>query len=92
MARLVNVKGFGELKLEHHFTTWSMIDFLVREHPQFLGVLMDRISGMTNEQFIPDGSGLWDVHREVFKESLGMSYAQFDRAWQSWVLENYRAQ
>lgn len=92
MAQLVNLKGFGEFQLEHHFTTWSMIDYLMREHPTFFPVLMDRISGMINDQFIPDASGLWDVHRDVFRDDLGMSYAQFDQAWQAWVLENYSAQ
>ena len=33
MARLVNMKGYAELTLEHHYTTWSMIDYLQRVHP-----------------------------------------------------------
>lgn len=92
MARLVNLRGFAEMKLQHHFITWSMIDFLRREHPDFLAQLLSRISGLVNEDFIPDGSKVPDVHRTAFKDLLGMSYAQFDRVWAAWVLENYSSQ
>ncbi|MEE8467294.1 MAG: hypothetical protein V3T22_02505 [Planctomycetota bacterium] len=89
MARLVNLRGFSEMKLEHHFTTWSMVDYLMREKPHFLATLLGRIKGLLNEDFIPDGSGIADAQRATFREVLGVSYAQFDRAWAAWVLDNY---
>lgn len=92
MAQLINLKGFADMELDHHFTSWSMVDYLIREHPEFLPQLLDRIKGMLDEQFIDDGSGLDDVHRAAFRELLGMTYAQFDRAWGEWVLANYSAQ
>jgi hypothetical protein len=92
MSRLVNLRGFGEMKLDHHYTTWSMVDYLMREHPHFLAVLLSRIKGLLSEEFIPDGSGIADEHRAIFKEVLGLSYPQFDRAWAAWVLENYSSQ
>jgi hypothetical protein len=91
LARMMALKGYAGLKLEHHYATWSIIDFMQREHPGFLGKLIDRISGLVNEQFVDDGSKLEDAHRKAFREELGMTYAQFDRAWQAWVLATYSA-
>jgi len=89
MAQLMRMKGFAEFELDHHFTTWSMIDFLITEHPDVLAQLFDRIKGMTNEEGIGDGTQLPDVHREAFQELLGMSYREFDAAWGEWVLATY---
>lgn len=89
MAQLMALRGFAELKLEHHFTTWSMMDFLMTEHPEFLAKLLDGINGLTNRKGYDDGSGLNEVHRKLFKTELGMSYAKFDEAWRTWVLANY---
>lgn len=89
LASLLALNGYADLELEHHFATWSMIDFLQRERPGFLGRLLDRIKGLTNASGIGDGSGLEDAHREAFREGLGMTYAQFDEAWRAWVLEAY---
>ena len=89
LAQLVRIQGFGELELAHHYTVWSMIDFLMSEHPKFVGQLLDDIKGMVNEQFIDDGAGMDDNHRAAFKTHLGMTYSQFDRAWAAWVQEHY---
>ena len=40
----------------------------------------------------PDGSNMEDLHREAFRECLGMGYAQFDIAWAEWVRANYSSQ
>ena len=92
MARMVSLKGYAELTLPHHYCCWSMVDYLMREHPDFLPLLLDRLKGLVNESFIGDGSSMWDVHREAFREGLSMTYAQFDEAWMAWVLANYSAQ
>ena len=34
----------------------------------------------------PDASNMADVQRAAFKDELGMTYAQFDRAWEAWVV------
>ncbi len=89
MARLMAMSDYAELTLPHHYTTWSMVDYLMREHPGAVGGILCAIKGLVNEQFIDDGSGLEDAHRQTFKELLGMTYAQFDRAWAEWVLTVY---
>ncbi len=89
LAALMRVQGFGELELEHHFTVWSMFDYMMTVHPGFVGKLLDEIKGLLNEQFVDDGSTLEDRHRAAFKKHLGLTYSQFDRHWREWVLQTY---
>jgi len=86
MARLMRMRSFAEFTLDTHYVTWSMIDFLLAEHPDFLATLLDRIKGLTNAQGLPDPGRLEDVHRDAFKEVLGLDYRAFDQAWAEWVL------
>ena len=86
LAELMALKNYAELELVHHFCTWSMIKYLIEEHPEgFAGLLAD-ICGIMDENGYADGSNLPDKHRKAFKERLGMSYPEFDKAWRDWVL------
>ena len=89
LSALVRMSNFAELNLDHHFATWSMVDYLVQAHPGFLPEYIRRISDLRNEELIPDGSTLGEEQRASFKEDLKLSYLQFDRAWADWVMENY---
>ena len=88
LAQLMNLKSFGDLELDHHYTTWSMVDYLVSEHPEGFARLLRSIKGLTNAEGFPDGTRVRDVHRAQIKELAG-SYLAFDRAWRAWVLETY---
>jgi hypothetical protein len=92
MAELVAMKDFADVTLERHFATWSMIDYLLHAKPGFFAKLLDGMKGITNTHGIADGSNLPEVQREIFKNELGMTYAQFDDAWQAWVSANYAVQ
>ena len=89
ISALVRKSNFAELTLNDHFATWSMIDYLVRAHPDFLPEFIRRISDLRNEENLPDGTNLQEEQRAAFTEGLKMSYLQFDRAWAEWVQENY---
>ena len=89
MAQLLSVRSYGDLTLDDHYTCWSMIDYLLAEHPKFLGQLLGAIKGITNNGKFGDATAIPGIHREMFKEHLGMTYARFDAAWSAWVLENY---
>ncbi|MEM1453398.1 MAG: hypothetical protein AAF726_23470 [Planctomycetota bacterium] len=88
-ASLVKKRSFAELEKDDHLATWSIVDFLVAAHPEFLPAYFARIAGLKNAEFLDDATDLPNVERTAFKELLGMSYAQFERAWHAWVLENY---
>jgi hypothetical protein len=89
LAELVRYKDYGELELDDHFTTWSMIDYLARERPDQLAGLLGGLKGLRNEAGLSDGSNLSNVQRDLFRDVLGMSYMEFDLAWQEWVKLNY---
>jgi hypothetical protein len=88
-ASLVRIRTFAELDRPHHLMTWSVFDFLVKEHPDFLKAYLGAISGIKNAEHIDDATTLPDVQRQLFRDELGMTYAQFEAAWRAWVSENY---
>jgi hypothetical protein len=89
MAELMALKNFSDLKLVHHFTTWSMIDFLMKTKPTEFAKFLWALKRNYDAQGLPTGANLPDWHRRVFKEQLGWSYAEFDEAWRAWVLVEY---
>jgi hypothetical protein len=89
MAELLTLKNFSDLKLVHHFTTWSMIDFLLKTKPTEFAKFLWALKRNYDAQGLPTGANLHDWHRKVFKEQLGWSYAEFDEAWRAWVLTEY---
>jgi glutaredoxin len=92
MAELIALRDYSELRLPHHYTTWSMTEYMVKTNPAGYACLNDGLHGITNAKGIPDGSNLPDVHRDKFKECFGMSYSEFDAAWAAWVMETYSSQ
>ena len=86
---LIGLRTFAEFELEHHYATWSIVDFLMTAHPEFLPHYMASLSGMKDANGYDDNSEMANVQRQLFKEKLGMSYSQFETAWKEWVAENY---
>lgn len=89
MAELLQLKNFSDLKLPHHFTTWSMVDFLLKTKPAEFAQFLWALKQNYTPEGIPTGANLLDWHRSIFKEKLGWSYAEFDEAWRAWVLTEY---
>ena len=89
MAELITLRGYSELELRHHFTAWSIIDWLVKTNPEGLSCLCKRLTGLLNDEKMPDGSNMPDAHRAAVKECLGMGYAQVDARWAEWAEANY---
>jgi len=90
MAELVGLKRYSELRLDHHFTTWSMVDFLIATKPDKLGEFMWALKRNFDAQGIPTGTKLPDLHRAKFKELFGWSYSEFDEAWKTWCTTAYK--
>lgn len=82
---LIAKRTFAELKKNDHLMLWSMVDFLMKEHPKFLPVYLRKLSGMLDEKGFSDGTAILDRQRVVFTEDLGMNYGQFEAAWKTWV-------
>jgi hypothetical protein len=86
---LIGKRTFADLELPDHFATWSIFDYLVTVHPEFLAVYFDTVSGLKNAEGRDDYASLSDKQRSVFKDSLGMTYGKFEAAWKEWVLATY---
>ncbi len=89
MAELMALKSYAELKLPHHYTTWSMIDYLETEKPKEFADFLWAVKKHYDERGMPTGDKLPDWVRTQFKEKLGMGYAEFDEAWRQWCKDNY---
>lgn len=86
MASMMSLRNYAELELDHHFATWSMVRFLVEQHPEQFALFLQSIKGWKNDEGIADGSNMPQKHRDSFREHFGWNYAQFDTAWQEWVM------
>lgn len=85
MAELINLQSYASFTLDTHFTTWSMVDYLLRTQPDGFACLLNALKGRVTKEGMPDGGSLKDAHREAFQSCLGMSYAEFDQAWAAWL-------
>ena len=84
LAELTRLREYAQFELEHHFATWSMVQFLLRRHPQEFACFLDRMHGVVDE----NGSAIGDMQdhqRASFKDCLELDYAAFDRAWREWL-------
>ena len=89
MAELLALKTYAELKLAHHYVTWSMVDYLVKEKPQEFAKFLWAMKRNYDEKGIPTGNKLPDWHRKQFKEQIGFGYAEFDETWRAWCKTSY---
>lgn len=92
IAQMLTLRDYAGLTLPHHFTTWSMTDYMIRATPDAYACFNGKLHGRTNKQNFADSSNLLDAHRDVFQECFGMNYIQFEAAWAKWVEENYALQ
>lgn len=89
IGALMRIKSHGDFDLPTHFTTWSMVDYMQKVHPGFVGELLSEISGLLDENFLPQGGRVNDEIRKLFKEKLGQTTIAFEHSWRAWVLETY---
>jgi glutaredoxin len=90
LAELLSLATYAELKLPHHFTTWSMVDFLIKEKPAEFAKFIWLIKNNLDEKGLPTGANLAEWHRKAFKEAFGWNYQEFDDAWKAWAKEAYK--
>jgi hypothetical protein len=79
LAELWHAKEFGELDKDAHLVAWSMVRFLIEEHPQELAAILGGIKGRES------GKDLLDVQRKLFQAKGGWTPAEFDEAWRKWA-------
>ncbi len=90
LAEMMGLKSYAEFKLPHHFTTWSMVDFLIKTQPENFGKFIWAMKANVDAKGIPTGANLPDFFRAKFKEHFGFSYPEFEEAWRTWAKEAYK--
>jgi len=74
-----------DMTLDDHVTSWSMVRFLVDDHPGVFASLNDDIRGLTQSKLPCDPEDLLQAHRDSIARHLGLTYAEFDAAWAKWA-------
>jgi len=90
VAEMMGLKSYAEFKLPHHFTTWSMIDFLIKTQPENFGKFVWAMKANVDKAGMPTGSNLPDYFRVKFKEHFGFNYPEFEDAWRAWAKVAYQ--
>lgn len=86
LARLLHVQSFSDLSIDDHVSALSMVRFLVREHPERFAAFLGALKGQLDERGYPSGEDLVGLQRRLLKELWGWTVADFDAAWQAWVI------
>jgi len=86
VARLLGAKIYGELELADHYASWSMLAYLAEVHPEGFACILDSMTGLVDDFGGIQSGALNDRLREAFQECLGLSFMDFDRAWQEWLV------
>ena len=66
----------GTLREEQHAVAWCLFDYVVSVHPEALKPML--LGFKDREQ-----------SRDLFREHLGMSVLEVERAWRAWVADTY---
>jgi hypothetical protein len=89
IAQMMTLKDYAGLTLNHHFTVWSMTDYMIRAKPSEYAALNDKLHGRMNKQNLADNTDMVGFHRTAFQEAFGMNYVEFEAAWKAWVEATY---
>jgi hypothetical protein len=90
LAELMALPSYAELKLPHHFATWSMIDFLIQTKPEEFAKFIWMMKQNVDDKKLPSGTKLGEWHRKCIKECFGWNYQEFDDAWKAWARDAYK--
>lgn len=85
LAELLHAKEFGELDADAHLVAWSMVRFLIEEHPGELATILGGIKGQLDADGRPSGRDMTDLQRKLLKETGGWTPAGFDEEWRKWA-------
>jgi len=85
LAELMHLKEFGELDTDAHLVTWSMVRFLLEEHPDALARILGGVKGQLDADGRPSGKDLPDLERKLLQETGGWTPQSFDEDWRKWA-------
>ena len=91
VAQLVEREGVAEFTLTDHVTSWSMVRFLVTEHPDAFAAIANDLRGLSKGTQPVDAMVLRRAHRDAFARHLEWTYDEFDAAWRAWARKQRKA-
>lgn len=74
---------YGQLPLEHHMLSWSMVCFLWRMGPEKMPVFINELKSKQQNE------SLYQAQVRAFHKAYGITMLQFEAGWKEWVLAVY---
>lgn len=78
-------ESLGDFTLEDHLFAWSMVRFLLEEHPGALAKICADLKGLSKSKRPIGPKTLGNAQLDSFARNLDMNYAEFDKAWSKWA-------
>jgi hypothetical protein len=85
VPKLMNAKHPADLDRVAHLTAWSMVNFLVNQHPEQFAKFVGDLKAQLDDRGYPTGRGMVNLQRRLWREIWSWTPMQFDQAWQEWV-------
>lgn len=82
---LLNHASSHALTFEQHVTAWSMVRFLLDEHPDEFAAIINDLHGVGGGKRRIGMPTVLVAQLNAFEQHLGMDYEDFDKAWAKWA-------
>jgi len=82
---LVAKESLSDFTLEDHVFAWSMVRFLVEEHPRAFAQISADLKGLSKSKRPVGVIMLRHAQQDAFARNLDMTYGEFDKAWSKWA-------
>ena len=73
------------LSFDEHVIAWSMVRFLLDEHPDEFAAINNDLHGVGEGRRRVGMPTILTAQQNAFEVHLGMSYGDFDKAWAKWA-------
>lgn len=82
-AELSRVRSYGDLSLEDHLVSWSLVTYLMERDKAAFGKFLLQLKAN------PSQSNNASVQRDALKDCFGGGFPQLEADWKQWVLDTY---
>jgi hypothetical protein len=78
------------LAYNDHVMAWSRVDFLLKEHRDWVAKWLYRMQDSYAPTLVPSAEQLVERDKEVVAEIFVFDEGDFESVWQKWVKKNYK--
>ncbi|KAA3607891.1 MAG: hypothetical protein DWQ01_12450 [Planctomycetota bacterium] len=80
-SELLHRATVGQMSEDEHIMAWSMVRFLLDQHPDAFAAFLGGVKGQLDSRGYPTGKDLQGLQRKLLKEHFGWTPLQLEQAW-----------